>query len=184
MADCFAQLESIATETSTTNQHDAIIAYRLYLAGHSIHLLNESAELLQHTLALVCTCVHSQESYLRDMACSTLSLLCNGCKHMPVLADSNGVQALLAQMDSLLNSLEPRQVFKKKNGSKHHIHIKLPQIYGIYGAVATVISASPEPYQQQQIPVLMHTPNEIVSAIDKVKGAIKGHNWWRDILPF
>lgn len=113
MADCFAQLESIATETSTTNQHDAVIAYRLYLAGHSIHLLNESAELLQHTLALVCTCAHSQESYLRDMACSTLSLLCNGCKHMPVLADSNGVQALLAQMGSLLNSLEPRQVFKK-----------------------------------------------------------------------
>lgn len=63
----------------------------------------------------------------------------------------------------------PGRYLKKMNGSKHHIHIKLPQIYGIYGAVATVIPASPEPYQQQQIPVLMHTPNEIVSAIDKVK---------------
>lgn len=109
-ADCFSQLESIATRTMTPNQHNAIMAYRLYLAGHSVRLLNERPEFLQHILALVCTCVHNQEPYLREMACSTFSLLCNDSKHTLVLADGNGVYALLDQLDSLVNSLEPRQV--------------------------------------------------------------------------
>ncbi|CDH59988.1 cchain crystal structure of crm1 inhibitorleptomycin b in complex with crm1()-ran-ranbp1 [Lichtheimia corymbifera JMRC:FSU:9682] len=149
VADCFLQLESIATRTTATNLQNAITAYRLYLAGHSVRLLNERPEFLQHILALVCTCVHSQEPYLREMACSTFSLLCNGSKHTLVLADGNGVYALLDELDSLVTSLEPRQV------------------HGIYGAVATVISASPELSQQQQIPVLMHMPNKILHSLVK-----------------
>ena len=100
----------MATHSSTTNQQNVIIAYHLYLAGHSIHLLNERPQFLQHTIALICTCVHDQESYLREMACSTFSLLCIGCKHTLVLADNNGIHALLEQLDSPVNILEPLQV--------------------------------------------------------------------------